>query len=93
MRKSARDSHIHNIPDITTIPEIPIINKISLSLWFQKVITLDVYPDIPEIINIPVIPYIPYIPTIREIPITIKGPYGNTSSSFYFPFGEMGGGG
>ena len=42
--ESAQDSHIDNIHDITTIPEIPIINQISLSLWFQKDVPFDVCP-------------------------------------------------
>ena len=71
-------SHIH---DILTILEITIIIQISSRLWFRKGMTLDVCPDIPEIINIPDIfkipnipniPDIPKIPTIPRIPIIIQ---------------------
>ena len=57
-----------NIFDIPTIPDIPLIIQISWKLWFQKGITLDICPDIPEILNIP---DIPNIPTIPQIPIII----------------------
>ena len=65
------------IPDIPTIPDIPIFIKISSRLWFWKSMTLDIYLDIFEtlnvlkILNIPEILNIPDISTIPEITIII----------------------
>ena len=49
--------NITNIPGILTIPEIPIIIQISLSLCFQKCMTLGAC-QCPDILNIPNIPEI-----------------------------------
>ena len=62
---------IINSSAIPDIPEIPIFIKISPWLWFRKGMTLDICPNISEILNMPKILNIIEILTIPEITITI----------------------
>ena len=60
-----------DIIKIPVIDEISIIIQIRSRLLFKKGMTLDVFPDIPEILNIADISYILDIPTIPENAIII----------------------
>ena len=62
-----------NIHETPPIPNPPIIIQISWSLWFQKDMTLDVFPDI---INIYLIPTFLTFPQFLKFPSSLKSARG-----------------